>query len=107
MRFLLDQNLPASLIAVLADLGHEALHVKLLGLSQADDRAVWSQAAALDAVMVSKDSDFVVMAGRGGRLVRLRVGNRSNADLFAIVAAAWPEVVQRLAEGETLVDVHG
>ena len=57
--------------------------------------------------MVSKDSDFVVMAGRGGRLVRLRVGNRSNADLFAIVGAAWPEVVQRLAEGETLVDVHG
>ena len=107
MRFLLDQNLPVSLIAVLAELGHEAFHVKTLGLAEADDRAVWNQAAILDAVMVSKDSDFVVMSGRGGRLVRLRVGNRSNNDLFAIITSAWPEVVQRLAEGETLVDVHG
>ena len=105
MRFLLDQNLPASLIALLAELGHEAFHVKMLGL--AEDRAVWTQAAILDAVMVSKDSDFVVMARRGGRLVRLRVGNRSNTDLFGIIRSAWPEVVQRLAEGETLVDVHG
>ena len=107
MRFLLDQNLPVSLIDVLAELGHEALHVKPLGLSEATDREVWASALSLNAVMVSKDSDFIALAGRAGRLVRLRVGNRSNTDLFSIIRAAWPGVIARLEDGETIVDVHG
>jgi len=106
LKFLLDQNLPTGLIAVLEDLGHEALHVKPIGLAEATDREVWAHAARLDAVVVSKDSDFVVMAGRGGRLVRLRIGNRSNAALYAIVRAAWPGVTARLQGGELMVDVH-
>lgn len=107
MRFLLDQNLPTALIAVLADLGHEALHVKPLGLAEATDREIWTEARALGAIMVSKDTDFVSLAGWGGRLVRLRIGNCSNTELFAIVRAAWPDVIARLDEGETLVNVHG
>jgi len=107
LRFLLDQNLPVSLIDVLAELGHEALHVKPLGLSEATDREVWARARTLQAVMVSKDSDFIALAGRGGRLVRLRIGNRSNADLFAVLRASWPGVIARLEDGDSVVDVHG
>ena len=107
MRFLLDQNLPISLVTVLTELGHEALHVKPLGLAEATDREVWFEAGALGAIMVSKDSDFVSLVGSGGRLVRLRVGNCSNTELFAIVRAAWSNVVAQLDEGETLVNVHG
>lgn len=92
---------------VLRALGHEALHVEALGLNEAPDREVWTRARKLDAAVVSKDSDFLAFVFEGGRLVRLRVGNCSNADLYDIVRAAWPSVVARLDEGETMVEVRG
>ena len=107
MRFLLDQNLPIKLIEVLVSLGHESEHVKRLGMGEASDPEIWAEALRRDAVVVSKDSDFVALVVQGGRLVRLRVGNRSNADLFAIVRSAWPSVVARLEEGEAVVEVRG
>lgn len=57
--------------------------------------------------MISKDGDFVTLAGRGAALVRLRVGNRSNVDLYAIIRKVWPDVVARLADGDAMVDVWG
>lgn len=107
MRFLLDQNLPVGLVAVLAELGHEAAHVKPLGLAEADDRAVWSYAVENGCVVVSKDSDFATLAGQGAKLVRLRIGNQPNIVLYAIVRSAWAAVVARLHEGEVMVDIHG
>lgn len=107
MRFLLDQNLPVRLCAHLRQLGHEALHVEGLGLGEATDAGVWAEAQRRDAVVVSKDSDFLALAAGEGRLVRLRIGNRSNRDLFEIIARAWPEVVERLDGGERIVELRG
>jgi predicted nuclease of predicted toxin-antitoxin system len=107
LRFLLDQNLPVRLCALLRQLGHEALHVEGLGLGEATDAEVWAEARRRDAVMVSKDSDFLALAARDGRLVRLRIGNRSNRDLFDIIARNWPEVVERLDSGERIVELRG
>lgn len=106
MRLLLDQNLPASLASVFLEFDCEALHVKMLGLAEADDRTVWREALRLAAVVVSKDSDFLVLAAVEGRLVRLRVGNRSNQDLADILRAGWPEVLARLRGGERVVELR-
>ncbi|WP_339871871.1 DUF5615 family PIN-like protein [uncultured Brevundimonas sp.] len=106
MRFLLDQNLPVRLCALLQQQGHEALHVEVLGLGTATDAEVWAEARRQDAVVVSKDSDFMVLAARKGRLVRLRVGNRANRDLFDIIDRNWPQVVERLDGGERIVELR-
>ncbi|WP_298742847.1 DUF5615 family PIN-like protein [uncultured Brevundimonas sp.] len=109
MRFLIDQNLPTALLAVLGDIGHEAIHIKRLGLATAPDHELWRKAGELGAVMVSKDSDFLAFASRdraGPALVRLRVGNRGNRELYDIVRRSWPGVVARLNEGETLIEVR-
>ena len=107
MRFLLDQNLPASLIPLLADFGHEGLHAKSIGMAEATDREIWARAVELAAVVVSKDSDFVAFAGQGAKLVRVRIGNRPNRDLHAIISRGWPDVVARLEDGEVLVELRG
>jgi len=109
LKFLIDQNLPVGLLDVLEALGHEALHVKRLGLSTASDHHIWRLAVSLQAVIVSKDSDFVGFAARGAAgaaLVRLRVGNCANAALYDIVRRAWASVIARLEEGETVVEVR-
>jgi predicted nuclease of predicted toxin-antitoxin system len=51
-------------------LGHEAVHVAHIALSTASDRKIWDQAIASDAVLITKDQDFVSMRAlsrRGGR----------------------------------------
>ncbi len=109
MKFLIDQNLPIGLLDVLQALGHEALHVKQLDLATASDRHIWHVASARGATVVSKDSDFVNFAVRGAAetaLVRLRVGNCTNAALYDIVRRTWADVVARLEEGEAVVEVR-
>ncbi|MNL72319.1 hypothetical protein D3C87_1976120 [compost metagenome] len=97
------------MLDVLEVLGHEAVHVKQLDLSTASDHLIWNTAATLGAVMVSKDSDFISFAASGAAgtsLVRLRVGNCANAKLYDIVRRTWPDVVARLEDGETVVEVR-
>ncbi len=108
MKFLIDQNLPLGLADLLKVLGHEALHVKPLGLSTASDEHIWRTAVSLGAVIVSKDSDFIrfVAHGSTGAVVRLRIGNCANATLYDIVRRAWTGVIARLEEGETVVEVR-
>lgn len=109
MKFLIDQNLPVGLLDVLSALGHEAVHVKPLGLSTAPDERIWRTAESLGAVIVSKDSDFMSFVARGATgtaLVRLRIGNCSNTALYDIVRRAWAGVIDRLGEGETVVEVR-
>jgi predicted nuclease of predicted toxin-antitoxin system len=109
LKFLIDQNLPVGLLDVLHALGHEALHVKQLGLSTASDHHIWDMAVSLGAVIVSKDSDFVSFVARGvagTALVRLRIGNCANAALYDIARRGWANVVACLDEGETIVEVR-
>jgi predicted nuclease of predicted toxin-antitoxin system len=44
MRIKLDENLPESLVASLAALGHDVDNVRLEGVSGQSDPAVWSAA---------------------------------------------------------------
>jgi len=58
MRFLLDQNLSPTLVTLLTEAGHDAVHVRDLGLSQAPDERVMSRAAIDNHVLISSDSDL-------------------------------------------------
>src|ERR1700722_3294237 len=89
-------------------LGEEAHAARELGLLQANDLDIFAAARAADAVVLSKDADFVELLERLGpppRIVWLRCGNTSNARLRAILDRWWPKVCGLLEAGEKLVEI--
>lgn len=79
MKLLFDQNLSFKLCQRLADLFPGSSQVRLLGLAEADDRALWHYAQANGFTLVSQDSDFADMAALFGsppRVIWLRCGNQ-------------------------------
>ncbi len=88
MRLLLDENLSYRLVALLADDFPGTAHVRDVGLSGADDDAVWEHARAHGMAVASKDSDFHDRARLHGpppRLVWIRRGNCSTRDVEALL----------------------
>ena len=90
MRLLLDQNLSHRLVPSLSDVFPDSVHVRDVGLAQADDEAVWAYAAAHDLIVVSKDSDFrqrSFLRGAPPKVVWIRRGNCSTADIGTMLRA--------------------
>jgi predicted nuclease of predicted toxin-antitoxin system len=108
LRFLIDQNLPVGLLPVLAAMDHHAEHVKLIGLAEAADEALWNLAISRGLVIVSKDSDFLRLArlDTKGALLRLAIGNCSNTALYEVVKREWAAAVLRLGAGERIVEIR-
>ena len=84
MKLLFDQNLSFKLCQRLADLFPDSSQVRLLGLAEADDHALWHYAQGNGFTLVSQDSDFADMAtlfGPPPRVIWLRCGNRPTAHI--------------------------
>ena len=80
MTLLFDQNLSHRLLIALEDLFPGSLHVRLLGVSEADDLAIWDYAKAHNLVIVTQDSDYSdwnKLRGAPPKIVWLRCGNAS------------------------------
>ncbi len=108
MRLVIDTQLPRALARHFEREGHQAEHVLDLNLAQSPDNDVWRYALENGCVIVSKDEDFAewILAGRSGpKVVWLRIGNCTNAELVAWLFPVWPEVVRALESGEQLVEI--
>ncbi len=107
MNFIIDENLPRRVAVWLAAAGHEAHHVSDLGLQGCSDESIWEEAVRRDAFVVTRDSDFVILAGKGARggVVRLLIGNCPTDVLLARLGALWPEVEERIIRGDRLIEV--
>ena len=108
MRFLIDAQLPPALARMLKAAGHECEHVIAVGLREADDAPIWAYAISCGATIVTKDEDFAnrKAARTGGpRVVWVRVGNCSNRALLDWFAPLLPSIVERLEDGDALVEV--
>src|SRR6266436_8334078 len=94
MRLLFDQNLSPRLTRLLADIYAESVHVREVGLRDADDLEIWEYAKAHGYAIVSKDSDFQqrsLLHGAQPKSIWLRVGNctvRRTEDLLRRYSAA-------------------
>ena len=76
MKDLLDQNLSFRLCDALFDLFPGSSQVRLAGLADASDHAIWDYAKANGFTLVSLDSDFSDMAallGSPPKVIWLRV----------------------------------
>lgn len=88
--------------------GIEAVAVRDLGLLEAKDREIFLAARAAEAVVMSKDSDFVRLLEELGpppQVVWVTCGNTSNARLREIFASAWPAAALLFQNGEPLVEI--
>ena len=80
MKLLFDQNLSHRLVKSLGDLFPDSLHVRLIGLAQADDLMIWNHAKEHGLVIVTQDSDYPdwnKFLGAPPKIVWLRCGNAS------------------------------
>ena len=87
--------------------GHEASHVFDLGLHAADDPVIWERAQTENAIIISKDQDFVdrwILSDRPVALVWIRRGNCSA--LIEWFELLWPDTLNRLEQGEQLVELR-
>ncbi len=88
MNFLIDAQLPRLLALSLQELGHDASHtLDLENGNRTSDQAISSFADAHDAVVVSKDRDFLdshLLNGSPSRLLMVATGNITNRQLLSI-----------------------
>lgn len=110
MRFLIDAQLPAALARWLEAQGHHASHVYDIGLLEAEDKAIWQTAIERDAILVSKDEDFVILQSVSKvspQLIWVRTGNTTRRELLAMFEKLLPALLAQLAAGESLIEING
>ena len=85
------------------------MHVLDIGLSEASDAAIWEYARLHECVVISKDEDFLYLAGReisSARLVWVRLGNCRRGVLLEAVGRARDRVEAALRNGERVVELR-
>lgn len=107
MRFLIDAQLPQSLIRWFEKRGHAAEHVRDVLDGQAPDRAIAERARDLGLILVTKDDDFALRYPPTDYVpLWLRCGNMSNRALTLWLDEPWSAIEARLAEGERVIEVR-
>jgi len=107
MRFLLDMNLPPAMAEWLRSEGHDAVHIREVGLGDVSDRDIFANAAEEGRIVVTFDLDFGEIAGLAGgtgatvMLLRLRLACRDY--LRQRLQAAIAEAAEALQAGATVV----
>jgi predicted nuclease of predicted toxin-antitoxin system len=86
-----------------------AVTLRDLGLRDATDREIFFAARASDAIVMSKDSDFVRLLEEYGpppKVIWLTCGNTSNARLKEILTETLEKALKLLQAGERLVEIN-
>jgi predicted nuclease of predicted toxin-antitoxin system len=106
VRLLIDEQLPARLCDLPADLYPQSLHVTQIGLGGATDEAVWSAAAEHGCVLVTKDEDFhrlSVLRGGPPRVIWLRLGNASTDEVARLLRERRGDIARFQRQDEVTV----
>lgn len=82
--------------------------IRDLGLRDSADQDIFRAARRENAVVMTKDSDFVLLLDRLGpppQVIWVTCGNTSNARLKEILTATLPKALELLRSGEPLVEI--
>ena len=109
MTLWLDAQLPPQLANwIQQSFAINSVALRDIGLRDATDLLIFEAAKTANAILVSKDSDFVELVMRLGpppKLIWLTCGNVSNAALQDIFMTRLREAVQVLGSGESVVEL--
>lgn len=109
MKFLIDNQLPASLAKYLCTKGHDAQHVLNIGLASAKDMEICQYAAEHALVIVTKDEDFsrqAIQPGAAIQVVWVRLGNCRKSILLAAFDSLLSSIVAALEAGDRLIEIR-
>ena len=74
-----------------------------------DDSEIWSRVVADQAVIVTKDEDFILIAPtalKGPKILWVRTGNVVNRLLLSRFEQAWPEIETHLISSARVVELR-
>lgn len=106
---MIDNQLPVALARHLQEAGYPSVHVRDIGLADADDRTLWEHAKARGWVLVSKDEDFQALSIRLGpppQVVWVRLGNCRKPVLLEVFDRWMDTLVHALDAGEAIVELR-
>ncbi len=108
MKLLVDAALSPFVAASLRDGGHDAIHVRDLGLGEAADEVILEAAAQGQRVLVSADADFGTLLARRNAaepsvVLLRRSSQRRPAVQAALLLANLPAVEAELQAGAVVV----
>jgi predicted nuclease of predicted toxin-antitoxin system len=109
MTIWIDAQLSPSIAAwITENFEIEALALRDLGLRDSEDEEIFEAAKNQNAVVMTKDSDFVSLLDRLGsppKIIWLTCGNTSNSNLKNILNSTLQDAINLLQEGETIVEI--
>jgi predicted nuclease of predicted toxin-antitoxin system len=109
MNIWVDAQLPPNLAKWLTDtFDIEASALRDLGLRDSRDVEIFEASRKINAVILTKDSDFVDLVCRLGtppQILWLTCGNVTNRYLHQLLTATLPEALERLRQGEMIVEI--
>ena len=88
----------------------EAKAVRDIGLRDANDREIYEAARTENAVIMTKDSDFLTLLDELGpppQVLWINCGNTSNRVLKKILQKIFPDILNLLKQGEAVVEIRG
>jgi predicted nuclease of predicted toxin-antitoxin system len=111
MKLWVDAQLPPLLAEWINQQGFgvQASAVRDLGLRDATDPEIFQAARTVDAVVMTKDRDFVHLLDRHGappQVIWMRMGNCSNSALQQILDRTLPQALVLLQSGEPWVEIR-
>jgi predicted nuclease of predicted toxin-antitoxin system len=83
--------------------------IRDLGLRDAEDKEIFEAARRENAIVMTKDTDFVLLLDRLGappQVIWVTCGNTSNARLKEILIHTLPKALELLKSGEELVEIN-
>jgi len=101
VKLLFDQNVSPWLCGALFDLFPDSVHVRDVGLREADDATIWGYAARNSFAIVTKDADFrqrSFLSGHPPKVVWLRMGNCSTKAIAALLRSRVADIEAFLAD---------
>lgn len=107
MRFLVDEALQDDVAHRLTETGHDASHIRLLGLAGHTDDEVMALAVDEDRVLVTTDTDFgtilALTGAEGPNVLLLRGIGDSVSERVAAILDVLPRITYELSEGAVVV----
>ena len=110
MRIWVDAQMsPAIATWISSNYDVSAVAIRDLGLRDAEDKEIFEAARQEKAVVMTKDSDFVLLLDKLGpppQVIWVTCGNTSNARLKEVLTNTLPKALDLLNFGEKLVEIN-